>query len=79
MRISRKDLLIQIYDRYPLHIVMKNDTVGKDFPGLVTLYYILETKLRVLGCFGRTKEKLEDFLEPLAESCWPENVLRVWE
>ncbi|GFY44841.1 DUF1758 domain-containing protein [Trichonephila inaurata madagascariensis] len=40
---------------------------------------MLETKLRALESIGRTKEKCADFLEPLVESCLPENILRAWE
>ncbi|GFT46850.1 integrase catalytic domain-containing protein [Trichonephila clavipes] len=32
-----------------------------------------------LESLGRTKEKFAEFLEPLVESCLPENVLRAWE
>ncbi|GFX78393.1 DUF1758 domain-containing protein [Trichonephila clavipes] len=39
---------------------------------------MLETKLRALESLVRSKEKFADFLEPLVESCLPENVLRAW-
>nr|XP_042913403.1 uncharacterized protein LOC122273391 [Parasteatoda tepidariorum] len=58
---------------------MKNATAGKNSPDLATFYDMLETKLRVLESLGRTKEKFADFLEPLVESCLPENVMRAWE
>ncbi|XP_071039892.1 uncharacterized protein [Parasteatoda tepidariorum] len=58
---------------------MRNATAGRNSPDLATLYDMLETKLRALESLGRTKEKFEDFLEPLVESCLPENVMRAWE
>ncbi|GFU06801.1 DUF1758 domain-containing protein [Trichonephila clavipes] len=51
---------------------------GKNTSNLATLYDMLEAKLRALESIERTK-KIADFLEPLAESCFPENVLRAWE
>ncbi|GFS68066.1 integrase catalytic domain-containing protein [Trichonephila clavipes] len=77
MRFGRKDLLVQIYVR-DLFLVMKNATAGRN-SDLASLYDMLETKLIALESLGRTKEKFEDFLEPLVESYLPENVLRAWE
>ncbi|GFT24904.1 integrase catalytic domain-containing protein [Nephila pilipes] len=58
----------------------KRDENNRLFPTKrATLYDMLETKLRALESLGRTKEKFADFLEPLVESCLPENVLRAWE
>ncbi|GBO10837.1 hypothetical protein AVEN_48012-1 [Araneus ventricosus] len=79
LRFGREDLLVQIYVRDLLSLVLKNATTGKNAPDLATLYDMLETKLRALESLGRTKEKFADFLEPLVESCLPENVLRAWE
>ncbi|GFT37351.1 integrase catalytic domain-containing protein [Trichonephila clavipes] len=79
LRFGRQDLLVQIYVHYLLSLVLKNATTGKNAPDLATLYDKLETKLRALESLGRTKEKFADFLEPLVESCLPENVLREWE
>ncbi|GBN28735.1 hypothetical protein AVEN_250812-1 [Araneus ventricosus] len=79
LRFRREDLLVQIYVRDLLSLVLKNATTGKNAPDLATLYDMLETKLRALESLGRTKEKFADFLEPLVESCLPENVLRAWE
>ncbi|XP_071036469.1 uncharacterized protein [Parasteatoda tepidariorum] len=76
LRFGREDLLVQIYVRDLLSLVMKNATAGKNSPDLATLYDMLETKLRALESLGRTKEKFADFLEPLVESCLPENVMR---
>ncbi|GFY67976.1 DUF1758 domain-containing protein [Trichonephila inaurata madagascariensis] len=78
LRIGREDLLVQIYVRDLLSLVLKNATTAKKAPDLATLYDMLETKLRALESLGRTKEKFADFLEPLVESCLPENVLRAW-
>ncbi|GFW36051.1 DUF1758 domain-containing protein [Trichonephila clavipes] len=75
LRFGREDLLVQIYVRDLLSLVLKNATTGKNAPDLATLYDMLETKLRVLESLGHTKEKFADFLEPLVESCLPENVL----
>ncbi|KAG8180515.1 hypothetical protein JTE90_007469 [Oedothorax gibbosus] len=79
LRFGREDLLVQIYVRDLLSLVMKNATSGKNSSDLASLYDMLETKLRALESLGRTKEKFADFLEPLVESCLPENVLRAWE
>ncbi|GBN30474.1 hypothetical protein AVEN_42034-1 [Araneus ventricosus] len=79
LRFGREDHLVQIYVRDLLSLVLKNATTGKNTPDLATLYDMLETKLRALENLGRTKEKFADFLEPLVESCLPENVLRAWE
>ncbi|XP_042911003.1 uncharacterized protein [Parasteatoda tepidariorum] len=79
LRFGREDLLVQIYVRDLLSLVMKNATTGKNSPDLATLYDMLETKLRTLESLGRTKEKFADFLEPLVESCLPENVMQAWE
>lgn len=78
LRFGREDLLVQIYVRDLLSLVMKNAAAGNS-SDLATLYDMLETKLRALESLGRTKEKFADFLEPLVESCLPENVLRAWE
>ncbi|GFY65665.1 integrase catalytic domain-containing protein [Trichonephila inaurata madagascariensis] len=32
-----------------------------------------------MSCLCRTEKKFAEFLEPLVESCLPENVLRAWE
>ncbi|GFY77099.1 uncharacterized protein TNIN_106911 [Trichonephila inaurata madagascariensis] len=74
MRFGREDLHV----RDLLFFVIKNTTAGRN-SDLASLYDMLETKLRALECLGRTKEKFEDFLEPLVESCLPESVLRTWE
>ncbi|GFT04992.1 DUF1758 domain-containing protein [Nephila pilipes] len=79
IKIWREDLLVQIYARDFLSLVLKNATTGKNAPDLATLYDMLETKLRAFESLGRTKEKFADFLEPLVESCLPENILRAWE
>ncbi|GFU32160.1 uncharacterized protein NPIL_201401 [Nephila pilipes] len=79
LRFGREDLLVQIYVRDLLSLVLKNATTGKNAPDLATLYDMLKTKLRALESLGHTKEKFADFLEPLVESCLPENVLRAWE
>ncbi|GBM00591.1 hypothetical protein AVEN_77392-1 [Araneus ventricosus] len=78
-RFDREDLLVQIYVRDLLSLVIENAVAVKSSPDLATLYDMLETKLRALESFGRTKEKFADFLEPLVESCLPEIVLRAWE
>ncbi|GFS67380.1 putative RNA-directed DNA polymerase from transposon X-element [Trichonephila clavipes] len=77
-RFRRDELLVQIYVRDLLSIVMKNaaDRIKVD---LSELYDLLESKLMALESLGRTKEKFAEFLEPLVESCLPENVLRAWE
>ncbi|GFT49759.1 integrase catalytic domain-containing protein [Trichonephila clavipes] len=79
LRFAREDLLVQEYVRDLLSLVLKNTTTGKNAPDLAILYDMLETKLRALESLERTKEKFADFLEPLVESCLPENVLRAWE
>ncbi|GFY42016.1 integrase catalytic domain-containing protein [Trichonephila inaurata madagascariensis] len=79
LRFGREDLLVQIYVSDLLSLVLKNATTAKNSPDLATLYVMLETKLRALESLGRTKERFSDFLEPLVESCLPENVLRAWE
>ncbi|GFS91309.1 DUF1758 domain-containing protein [Trichonephila clavipes] len=79
LRFGREDLLVQIYVRDLLSLVLKNATTGKNAPDLATLYDMLETKVRALESLGRTKENFADFLEPLVESCLPENVMRAWE
>ncbi|GFT68666.1 uncharacterized protein TNCV_4813811 [Trichonephila clavipes] len=76
LRFGREDPLFQKYVRDLLSQVLKNTTTGKNAPDLATLYDMLETKLRALESLERTKEKFADFLEPLVESCLPENVLR---
>ncbi|GFV47908.1 integrase catalytic domain-containing protein [Trichonephila clavipes] len=75
LRFGREDLLVQIYVRDLLSLVLKNATTGKNAPDSATLYDMLATKLRALESFGHTKDKFTDFLEPLVESCLPENVL----
>ncbi|GFX25300.1 putative RNA-directed DNA polymerase from transposon X-element [Trichonephila clavipes] len=77
-RFGRDELLVQIYVRDLLSIVMKN-AAGRIKGDLSELYDLLESKLMVLESLGRTKEKFAEFLEPLVESCLPENVLRAWE
>ncbi|GFT65473.1 putative RNA-directed DNA polymerase from transposon X-element [Trichonephila clavipes] len=77
-RFGRDELLVQIYVRDLLSIVMKN-AVGRFKGDLSELYDLLESKLMALESLGRTKEKFAEFLEPLIESCLPENVLRAWE
>ncbi|GFX49243.1 putative RNA-directed DNA polymerase from transposon X-element [Trichonephila clavipes] len=57
---------------------MKN-AAGRIKVDLSELYDLLESKLMALESLGRTKEKFAEFLEPLVESCLPENVLRAWE
>ncbi|GFY05344.1 integrase catalytic domain-containing protein [Trichonephila clavipes] len=79
LKFDWEDLLVQIYVRDLLSLVLKNATTGKNTPDLSTLYDMLETKLRALESLGSTKEKFADFLEPLVESCLPENVLRALE
>ncbi|GFT82342.1 putative RNA-directed DNA polymerase from transposon X-element [Trichonephila clavipes] len=77
-RFGRDELLVQIYVRDLLSIVMKN-AAGRIKGDLSELYNLLESKLMALESLGRTKEKFAEFLEPLVESCLPENVLRAWE
>ncbi|GFX76392.1 retrovirus-related Pol polyprotein from transposon opus [Trichonephila clavipes] len=77
-RFGRDELLVQIYVRDLLSIVMKN-AAGRIKVDLSELYDLLESKLMALESLGRTKEKFAEFLEPLVESCLPENVLRAWE
>ncbi|GFT00488.1 putative RNA-directed DNA polymerase from transposon X-element [Trichonephila clavipes] len=77
-RFGRDELLVQIYVRDLLSIVMKN-AAGRIKGDLSELYDLLESKLMALESLGRTKEKFAEFLEPLVESCLPENVLRAWE
>ncbi|GFV93266.1 putative RNA-directed DNA polymerase from transposon X-element [Trichonephila clavipes] len=77
-RFGRDELLVQIYVRDLLSIVMKN-AAGLIKGDLSKLYDLLESKLMALESLGRTKEKFAEFLEPLVESCLPENVLRAWE
>ncbi|GFU81466.1 integrase catalytic domain-containing protein [Trichonephila clavipes] len=57
---------------------MKN-AAGRIKVDLSELYDLLESKLMALESLGRTNEKFAEFLEPLVESCLPENVLRAWE
>ncbi|GFW83868.1 putative RNA-directed DNA polymerase from transposon X-element [Trichonephila clavipes] len=57
---------------------MKN-AAGRIKVDLSELYDLLESKLMAFESLGRTKEKFAEFLEPLVESCLPENVLRAWE
>ncbi|GFS54439.1 putative RNA-directed DNA polymerase from transposon X-element [Trichonephila clavipes] len=77
-RFGRDELLVQIYVRDFLSIVMKN-AAGRIKVDLSELYDLLESKLMALESLGRTKEKFAEFLEPLVESCLPENVHRAWE
>ncbi|GFY06831.1 putative RNA-directed DNA polymerase from transposon X-element [Trichonephila clavipes] len=77
-RFGRDELLVQIYVRDLLSIVKKN-AAGRIKGDLSELYDLLEGKLMALESLGRTKEKFAEFLEPLVESCLPENVLRAWE
>ncbi|GFT87370.1 putative RNA-directed DNA polymerase from transposon X-element [Trichonephila clavipes] len=77
-RFGRDELLVQIYVRDLLSIVMRNAAGGIKVD-LSELYDLLESKLIALESLGRTKEKFAAFLEPLVESCLPENVLRAWE
>ncbi|GFU99653.1 putative RNA-directed DNA polymerase from transposon X-element [Trichonephila clavipes] len=77
-RFGRDELLVQIYVRDLLSIVMKN-AAGRIKVDLSELCDLLESKLMALESLGRTKEKFAEFLEPLVESCLPENVLRAWE
>ncbi|GBL99657.1 hypothetical protein AVEN_68901-1 [Araneus ventricosus] len=78
-RFGRDDLLVQIYMRDLLSMVMKNAVTGRSKTDLPALYDELEAKLRALESLGRTKEKYGDFLSPLLESFFPEEVLVAWE
>ncbi|GFT59391.1 putative RNA-directed DNA polymerase from transposon X-element [Trichonephila clavipes] len=77
-RFGRDELLVQIYVRDLLSIVMKN-AAGRIKGDLSELYDLLESKLMTLESLGRKKEKFAEFLDPLVESCLPENELRAWE
>ncbi|KAF8785789.1 hypothetical protein HNY73_011294 [Argiope bruennichi] len=58
---------------------MKNAISGRATTDLPALYDELESKIRALESLGRTREKYGDFLNPLAESCLPEEILIAWE
>ncbi|GFT79322.1 DUF1758 domain-containing protein [Nephila pilipes] len=79
LRFGREDLLVKIYVRDLHSLFLKSATTGKNAPDLAPLYDMLKTKLRALESLGGTKEKFAEILEPLVESCLPENVLRAWE
>ncbi|GFU27669.1 putative RNA-directed DNA polymerase from transposon X-element [Trichonephila clavipes] len=78
LSVSEETNLVQINVRDLLSILMRN-AAGRIKVDLSELYDLLESKLMALESLGRTKEKFAEFLEPLVESCLPENVLRAWE
>ncbi|GBO20772.1 hypothetical protein AVEN_163322-1 [Araneus ventricosus] len=60
-------------------MVMKNAATRRSKTDLPALYDELEAKIRALESLGRTQEKYGDFLNPLVESCLPEEMLVAWE
>ncbi|GBN05357.1 hypothetical protein AVEN_176552-1 [Araneus ventricosus] len=76
---GRDDLLVQIYVRDLLSMAMKNANSGRTKTNLPALYAELEDKTRALESVGRTQEKYSDFLNPLVETCLPEEILAAWE
>ena len=78
-RFAREDMLVQVYVRELLNLVIHNASPGEKKLKLSDLYDKLESYLRALESLGRTKDKFADFLNPLVESCLPEELLRAWE
>ncbi|GFX70521.1 DUF1758 domain-containing protein [Trichonephila clavipes] len=78
-RLNREDLLVQIYVRDLLSMVMRNAAIGCSKKNLKALYDKLEANIRALESLGRTQDKYGEFLNPLVESCLPEDILLAFE
>ncbi|KAJ8979843.1 hypothetical protein NQ317_007608 [Molorchus minor] len=77
-RFGREDLQIEVYVRELLKLVINTTTSGNKMD-LFFLYDKLESQLRALETLGIASDKYAAMLFPLAESCLPSDLLRVWQ
>lgn len=77
-RFGREDLLIELYVRELLKLIISNATSGTVIE-LYSLYDKIESQLRALETLGITSDKYAAMLFPLIESCFPPDLLRVWQ
>lgn len=77
-RFGRDDLQIEVYVRELLKLIISNATSSEKIE-LSLLYDKIETQLRALETLGITADKYAAMLFPLIESCFPPDLLRVWQ
>lgn len=78
VRFGRDDLQIEVYVRELLKLIISNAT-SSDRIELSLLYDKIETQLRALETLGITSDKYAAMLFPLIESCFPPDLLRIWQ
>ncbi|XP_050309972.1 uncharacterized protein LOC126745954 [Anthonomus grandis grandis] len=77
-RFGRDDLQIEVYVRELLKLIISN-AMSSEKIELSLLYDKIETQLRALETLGITADKYAAMLFPLIESCFPPDLLRVWQ
>lgn len=78
VRFGRDDLQTEVYVRELLKLII-NNAKSNDRIELSLLYDKIETQLRALKTLGITSDKYAAMLFPLIESCFPPDLLRIWQ